>query len=98
MAFVFDLTEFISFIVSALAMLYLLYEYFSKGKREEKESGFSVGLLLLIATFVFFNRLFTNAEAIAYKEVFNLLEHLSMLVAAFFAIALAWRGFKNGSR
>ncbi len=97
-AFVFDPTEFASLLVSIIGMSYLLYAYFYKKKKYEEESNFSLGIFLCVVAFVFLNRIFTNVEAIAYKELFNLLEHLAMLLSGLFAIALAWGGMRHGIR
>ena len=97
-SFNFDPTEFISFIVASIGFLVILYLYFFKKIKNDKEGLLDVRLILIIFMFLFLNRLFTNVEVLAYKTFFNLLEHISTVLAASFSIILGWQGFKRWSK
>jgi len=96
--FVFDTTEFISLIVASIGFLIIIYLYFFKNIKEEKYGLLDVRLMLIIFVFLFLNRLFTNLEALYYKEFFNYLEHVSSGLAGYTAILLSWKGFKRWSK
>ena len=95
---VFDTTELISFIVAFAAFLAINYLYFTNrdGKKgfDRKYLGLIYGLFL----FILLNRFFTNIEAVAYKEIFNLLEHLSSAIAGLVGIMLGWTGLKGDAK
>ena len=101
MVFKFDLTEFISFIAVSIGLIIILYSYFFKKPKNSSNQlldKHSVRIMLIIFLFIFFNRLFTNVEALAYKSFFNLLEHLSSSMAGIMSMILSWsvfRGVKN---
>lgn len=97
---VFDGTELISFAVAFIALVVIIYLYFLKKPSKQVKAHLgrqSKNLIFLIFLFIFFNRFFTNVEAIAYKELFNLLEHLSSLTASLIALRLSWMVMKGGS-
>jgi len=101
----FDTSELISFIAAFIGLLVIAYIYFFKQKKEKKSMlsyKSPVKMMRLIFLFLFINRLFTNVEAIAYKDFFNLLEHLSSLTMGVAAIIFSWnfqavRKFRQGS-
>lgn len=97
-SFMFDPTELASLIVISIGLLIIIYLYFFKNVKEDKEGLFDVKLLLLIFIFLFFNRIFTNIEALYYKEFFNLLEHISSLLAGATAVIFSSKGFKRWSK
>lgn len=91
----FDTGELISFIAAFICLLIIAYNYFFKQKKGNASLSldkYSVRLMLIIFLFIFLNRFFTNIEAVAYKELFNLLEHLSSLAAGLTAIIFSWKG------
>ena len=96
-SFIFDTTEFISLIVTTIGLLIITFIYFLKGIKKNKEDLFDVRLIFIIFIFLFLNRLFTNIEALYYKEFFNLLEHISSALAGLTAI-ISWKGFKRWSK
>ena len=96
--FNFDTSEFISLIVASIGFLIIVYFYFFKNIKKDKEDLVDVRLILIIFIFLFFNRFFTNIEALAYKPFFNLLEHVSSGLASLAAIILSWKGFKRWSK
>jgi len=101
----FDTSELISFIAAFIGLLVIAYIYFFKQKKEKKSMlsyKFSLKLMLIIFLLMFLNRFFTNIEAVAYKDSFNLLEHLSSLTMGVAAIIFSWnfqavRKFRQGS-
>ena len=96
--FIFDTTEFISLIVASIGFLFIIYLYFFKGVKKNKEDLFDVRMIFIIFILLFLNRFFTNIEALYYKEFFNLLEHISSALAGIFATILSWKGFKGWSK
>ena len=96
--FVFDTTEFISLIITSIGFLIIIYLYFFKNIKEDKDGLLDVRLMLIIFIFLFLNRLFTNIEALYYKEFFNFLEHISSGLAGLAAIMLCWKGIKRRSK
>jgi len=94
----FDFTEFISLVVTFIGLLIILYLYFFKNIKEDKNGLLDVRLMLIIFIFLFLNRFFTNIEALYYKEFFNLLEHISSVLGGFTAAILGWKGFKRWSK
>lgn len=96
--FVFDPTEFVSLIIAFMGLLFIIYFYFFKNIKKDKEGLIDVRLMLIIFIFLFLNRFFTNIEVLYYKEFFNLLEHISSALAGVFAILLGWKGFKRWSK
>ena len=97
-SFAFDISEFISLIVTSIGFLIIIYLYFFKNIKEDKDGLFDVRLMLIIFLFLFLNRFFTNIEALAYKPLFNLLEHISSSLAGLAAVMLGWKGFKRWSK
>ena len=97
-SFVFDTSEFISLIVASIGFLIIIYLYFFKNIKEDKNGLLDVRLMLIIFVFLFLNRFFTNIEALYYKEFFNFLEHVSSSLAGLAAIMLSWKGFKRWSK
>ena len=95
----FDTSELISFIAAFIGLLVIAYTYFSKHFFRQKIPLYKspVKLMLIIFLLIFLNRFFTNIEAIAYKDFFNLLEHLSSLTMGVTAIIFSWKGFSKGS-
>ena len=91
MIYKFDTSEFISLIAASISLVVLAYIWIN-GEKYGLHSKISARLMLLIFLFIFLNRLFTNVEALFYKEIFNLLEHLSSLAAGFVAIIFVWIG------
>lgn len=96
--FIFDTTEFISLIVTFIGFLFIIYLYFFKGVKKNKEDLLDVKLIFIIFIFLFLNRFFTNIEALGYKPFFNLLEHISSALAGISATILSWKGFKRWSK
>ena len=100
----FDTTELVSFFIAFIAMIIIIYLFFligNKSKKINKKTDkqldkYSIRLVFFIFLFIFLNRFFTNVEAIAYKTVFNLLEHLSSLAAGLTAIVFSWNGIRGG--
>jgi len=97
-SFVFDTSEFVSLIAASIGLLIILYLYFFKNIKEDKDGLLDVRLMLIIFIFLFLNRFFTNIEALYYKEFFNLLEHVTSGLAGLGAIMLGWNGFKRWSK
>ena len=97
-SFIFDTSEFISLIVTSIGFLIIIYLYFFKNIKKDKNGLLDVRLMLIIFVFLFLNRFFTNIEALYYKEFFNFLEHVSSSLAGLAAIMLSWKGFKRWSK
>lgn len=96
---IFDVTELISFAIAFAALIIIVFLYFfKKPSKEEKEllDRQYKSLIFLIFLFIFLNRFFTNVEAIAYKQFFNLLEHLSSLIASIIAVRLSYMIMRSG--
>ena len=92
----FDATEFISFIVVIICLAIISYKHFSRPKKLRTSLGkTSVLLMFLIFLFIASNRFFTNIEAVAYKALFNLIEHLSSLAAGLAALVFSWKGVRG---
>jgi len=64
-------------------------------QRMYKDSNFLVSTFIFIYLFVLLNRVFTNIENLFFKELFNLLEHLSILLVAFGFVYLTVRFYKG---
>jgi len=96
--FSFDTTEFISLIAASIGLLIIIYFYFFKKVKGDKEGLLDVRLIFIIFIFLFLNRFFTNIEALGYKPFFNLLEHISSALAAISAAILSWKGFRRWSK
>lgn len=93
----FDTTELISFFVAIIGLAIIIYAYFFKQSKQGRLlDKFSVRLMFLIFLFIVSNRFFTNIEAVAYKVIFNLIEHLSSLAAGLTAIVFSWNGIRGG--
>ena len=92
MIYKFDTSEFISLMVALAGLSVVVYSYFfrkTSKAQSNKLDKTSVYLLFLIVIFMVFNRVFTNVEALDYKPFFNLLEHLSSLIASIIALKLS---------
>lgn len=75
----FDTIEVITFAFNLAAFFFIYKAYISSiGGPEIKRFW---RLFLLIAIFFLLNRFFTNIEAIGARDFFNLIEHMSTLVA-----------------
>lgn len=96
--FNFDTTEFISLIAASIGLLIIIYFYFFKKVKEDKEGLLDIRLIFIIFIFLFLNRFFTNIEALGYKPLFNLLEHTSSALAGVTGVILGWKGFKRWSK
>lgn len=96
---IFDGTELISFALAFAALIIIVFLYFlKKPPKEEKElmRRQYKNLIFFIFIFIFLNRFLTNAEAIAYKQFFNLLEHLSSLIASIIAVRFSYMIMRSG--
>jgi len=96
--FPFDTTEFISLIITSIGFIIVIYLYYFKNIKEDKDGLFDLRLMLIIFIFLFLNRFLTNIEALAYKPFFNLLEHISSALAGVTATIFSWNGFKRWSK
>lgn len=83
-----DLSESVSFVIAAISFVVVAYLYFLKkdGKKSAQKKYIGLKLLFLIFFLIFLNRMFTNIEALAYKNVFNFLEHTSSALAGGIAL------------
>jgi len=97
-SFAFDVTEFISLIVAFIGLLIIIYLYFFKNVKEDKDGLLDLRIMLIIFILIFLNRFFTNIEALYYKEFFNLLEHSSSALGGVAAVLLGWKGYKRWSK
>ncbi len=92
---IFGIIELITFVFASIAFILILIAYFKAVQRKSKKL---IGGFLLVACFILLNRLFTNIEVLAFKEFFNLLEHLSVVLAALVFILVSWRAYKGETR
>ncbi len=89
---IFSIIELITFIFMLIAFIFILIAYFKSQRKSKK----LIGGFLLVVGFILLNRLFTNIEALAFKEFFNLLEHLSVVLAALVFVLVSWLAYKGG--
>ncbi len=89
---IFSIIELITFIFMLIAFVFILIAYF---KSVQKKSKKLLGGFLLIAGFILLNRVFTNIEALFFKDFFNLLEHLSVVLAALVFVLVSWQAYKG---
>jgi MFS-type transporter involved in bile tolerance (Atg22 family) len=89
----FDTIEVITLLINLIAFLYI-YKAYKEGINTPESKKFWT-YFLLIATFVLLNRIFTNVETLAFKSFFNLVEHLSTLVAAFIFVLITKNTLKG---
>ena len=91
----FDTIEVITLIFNMIAFLFIFKAYLIGIDTPATKKFW--GLFLLIAFFVLLNRIFTNLEALALKEAFNLMEHFSTLIAAVILAFVAKNALKGES-
>ncbi|HLC50110.1 MAG TPA: hypothetical protein VJI97_01660 [Candidatus Nanoarchaeia archaeon] len=91
----FDIIEIVTLAISLAAFLLILKAHNEKINTPESKKLWMQ--FLLIAFFILLNRIFTNVEVLAYKPFFNLLEHLSTLIAAFIFLLAARSALKGDS-
>ena len=75
----FDAIEIITFAFNLISFLFICKAYYASTDNPEIKKFWK--LFLLIAVFFLLNRFFTNIEAIGLIDIFNVLEHVSILVA-----------------
>jgi len=76
----FQTLELVSLGLALLALAFMIVVYMKeRGKPGARKI---LKAFVMVYLFVFLNRFFTNAEAVAFREVLNLLEHLSIVLAA----------------
>ena len=90
---IFDIIELITFAFALIAFVFILIAYF---KTVQKKSKKLIGGFLLVSGFILLNRVFTNIEVLFFKEFFNLLEHLSVVLAALVFVFVSWLTYKGG--
>ena len=83
---IFEPIELITFGVILVSFVLFLRTYL-KNKESNKEIW---NCLFVIGVFILLNRIFTNIEVLAYGDLFNLLEHLSMLLASVVFVYFSW--------
>jgi hypothetical protein len=88
----FDVIELITFVFTLIAFIFILIAYFKSRQKSKKLWA----CFLIIACFILLNRLFTNIEALAFKNFFNLLEHLSVAAAALTFVIIIWLVYEGG--
>ncbi len=89
---IFDVMELITFVFTLIAFIFILIAYFKSRQKSKKPWIY----FLIISGFVLLNRLFTNIEVLAFKDFFNLLEHLSVVLAALVFVYVSWLAYKGG--
>ncbi len=89
---IFDTIELITFAFALIAFIFILIAYFKSQRKSKK----LLGGFLLVACFILLNRIFTNIEVLFFKDFFNLLEHLSVALAALVFVLVGWWIYKGG--
>ena len=84
----FDLIELITFGIASIAFIFIFRAYLSNLKKRQNKLLTS---FLVISILLLLNRFFTNIEALFYKDLFNLLEHLSVLFTSVVFLHAVWR-------
>ena len=75
----FNTIEIITFVFNLIAFLFVYKAYTTVIDNPEIKKFWK--LFLLIAVFFLLNRFFTNIEGVLLGDIFNLLEHISVLIA-----------------
>ena len=75
----FDTIEIVTFVFNLIAFFFIYKAYVTVIDNPEIKKFWK--LFLLISVFFLLNRFFTNLEAIGLRDIFNILEHISILVA-----------------
>ncbi len=88
---IFDVIELITFVFAFIAFIFIIMAYFMQKQQKKLPGGF-----LVISLFVLLNRIFTNIEALFFRDFFNLLEHLCIAAAALTFVFMAWLTYKRG--
>jgi len=92
---VFDAIEVVTFVFSLIAFIFILKAYL--GQTQTRTSKRLWTYFLIIASLILLNRIFTNIEALFYRDIFNLLEHLSIVVAAIAFVYITRATNKGGT-
>ncbi len=91
---IFDIIELITFVFALIAFILILIAYF---KRRQKSKKLWI-YFLVISLFILLNRTFTNIEALFFRDFFNVLEHLCVVLAALVFVLVSWRAYKGGAK
>lgn len=86
---IFDTFELITFVMALLGFIILTI---NSRKLKNKKLKFAFILAFL---FILLNRIFTNVEALFFRDFFNLIEHSCKILAA---LSFAYAGFLGGNR
>jgi hypothetical protein len=91
---IFEVMELITFVFAFIAFIFILSAFF-KSMQTAKSKKIWV-YFLIIGFFILLNRIFTNIEALFFRDFFNLLEHLCVAAAALTFVFMAWLAYKGG--
>ena len=91
---IFDAIELITFVFALIAFILILIASFKSTQKSKKLCIY----FLVISLFILLNRIFTNIEALFFRDFFNLLEHLCIVAAALTFIFMAWLAYKGGAK
>ena len=91
---IFDVIELITFVFALIASILILVAYFRSIEKSRK----LVGGFLAASSFILLNRIFTNIEALFFRDFLNLLEHLSVALAALVFVYVSWSAYKGGKK
>ncbi len=80
---IFELDEIITLGFTFIALILIIMAYLKSKFKVSKKIWF---FFIILFALLFANRLFTNLEAIAYANLFNLLEHFAILMVGLLAI------------
>ena len=90
---IFDTREFVTLLFAIIAFIFILI---ANRKSKNDVSSREVWIYLLVAaSLILLNRLFTNIEEIVYKDAFNFLEHLSIVFSALAFLLVALKTYKE---
>ncbi len=88
---IFSVIELITFVFTLIAFILILIAYFKLEQKSKRLWAY----FFIIVFFILLNRVFTNIEALAFKELFNLLEHLCIILAALVFVHVTWLAYKG---
>jgi len=91
----FDNIELITLIINLVTFAFIFKAY-KKGINTSESKKFWT-YFLWVAILFLLNRIFTNVEVLAFRSFFNIIEHLSILAAAFVFILATKNALKGES-
>ena len=86
---VYDIIELVTLVFSIVAFVFI-YKAYRKSKSSQTPRKIWTYFFIL-SIFLLLNRIFTNIEVFFYMDLFNTLEHLSILIASVVFLFGSWR-------